>query len=274
MSLQVSNLTGFSSVDGIPAGTMQSMIEYINADSNLVLCLDAGDIASWDTGDTSWFDTTAHSHDFFVGETTSAEASDPTHNGTPGGLSASEYFSFDGGDYFRLSPIPSEFHAFHKANAVFTILMMYYVGGHDSTQFIFGNADNSSDQGVYASVATNGAVTLVVPNGSGAAMSEGIAAACDVATWQAIAFSVDEAAGANGSIKYATNQGATPFDGTYTGPSASDANETEFILGDRPTAGVPLDSGARMGAVCIWDRALGQSELEQLCNAIEKRYGV
>lgn len=256
---------------GIPAGTMQSMIEHINAEANLVFCVDAGDSASYPSGQ-SWLDTSGNGHDFTVGETTGGEASDPGYNGTPGGLSSAEYFALDGADYFRHATVEPSIQAFHKDNATFTILIAFYVGDHSTTQYLVGSADNTNDIGFSISVNTSGNVNLLVTNGSGVVLLESLAGGSEPNTWQVVAFSVDEDAGAGGSIKYASNSGAIAFDGTYSAPSTSDTNETELVLGGRPTASYPLVAGSRLGVACAWDRALGQTEIEQLAQAVEYRY--
>lgn len=68
--------------------------------ANLLTHLDAGDILSY-AGSGNFLDLTANSYDFYLGNGPASTSVDPTFNGTPGGKSASEYFSLDGGDYFR-----------------------------------------------------------------------------------------------------------------------------------------------------------------------------
>ena len=70
------------------AGTGKNypLIDYIgelSLNSNLVLCLDAGDANSYTSGQ-KWLDRSGNGYDFFLGTTDSVQASDPTFNGTPG----------------------------------------------------------------------------------------------------------------------------------------------------------------------------------------------
>ena len=69
--------------------------------TNLKLCLDAGDINSYSGSGQKWLDRSGLGHDFFLGVDGSANTDDPTFNGSPGNASSNEYFSVDGGDFFR-----------------------------------------------------------------------------------------------------------------------------------------------------------------------------
>ena len=69
--------------------------------SGLQLCLDAGSASSYDGSSQKWLDLSGNGQDFFRGADGSATTDDPTFNGSAGGLSSSEYFSLDGGDFFR-----------------------------------------------------------------------------------------------------------------------------------------------------------------------------
>lgn len=79
--------------------SMIAIIEKLNLTANLKLCLDAGDINSYPGSGTKWLDTSGNGYDFDFGDG-STSSTYPTFNGSAGGLSASEYFSFDGDDYF------------------------------------------------------------------------------------------------------------------------------------------------------------------------------
>ena len=97
--------------------------------TGLKLCLDKGDANSYASGQ-SWLDVSGNGYDFFLGATGGAEASDPTSNGTAGGRSPEEYWSFDGVQFFRLaSANPTWVNNFHKDNAKFTLAVNYVVDG-------------------------------------------------------------------------------------------------------------------------------------------------
>jgi hypothetical protein len=80
-------------------------IQGVGLTDGLKLCLDAGDADSYEGGINSqwWFDRAgpaSHGYYFARGTTSASQSTDPTFNGMVGGLSAGEYWSFDGGDYF------------------------------------------------------------------------------------------------------------------------------------------------------------------------------
>src|SRR5690349_1915490 len=100
-----------------------TVIQQLGLTTGLKLCLDAGDSASVAVGSQAkWLDVAGNGYDFYRGSSAAGDAAEPTFNGTPGNLSASEYFSSDGGDNFTYdSANESWMDNLHKDGAKFTI---------------------------------------------------------------------------------------------------------------------------------------------------------
>src|SRR5688572_10725967 len=108
--------------------TLLTILNGLGLTANLKLCLDAGDNLSAPAAATSWLDRSGNGYDFFRGTTSGADATDPTFNGTPGELSAAEYWSFDGGDFFRYDTTNETWmQNLHKNNALLSFFCWLYL---------------------------------------------------------------------------------------------------------------------------------------------------
>jgi len=109
-------------------------LKNLGLTTNLRVCLDAGDLNSYDGTSQTWKDLSGGGYDFFRGTSSSSDSSDPTFNGTAGRLSSGEYLSYDGGDYFTLAQTnPAWVNTFHKAGAKFTICQWNYLNAIGSS---------------------------------------------------------------------------------------------------------------------------------------------
>lgn len=104
--------------------SLVTIIEKLGLKTNLKLCLDAGDINSYSGSGIKWLDTSGNGYDFYFGDG-STSSTYPTFNGSAGGLSASEYFSFDGGDYFTYdSSYEAWMNTLHNAGISVSVLLV------------------------------------------------------------------------------------------------------------------------------------------------------
>jgi hypothetical protein len=216
---------------------------------------------------TKWQDTSGNGYDFLRGDGTT-ETTFPTFNGTPGGLSSSEYFSFDGGDYLTYDTTNETWmENLHKDNAAWTVLVWLYPAGAGNNR-LFGNSENSSTNvGLIALINTStGEATCNISNSTGSYAKQIVPTgfgAVDSA-WQSFALSVDEA----GNTAFWARNGVRPqtLSASYTSPSAAGATFT-FQIGTQGNDGVPLPSGARMAMFAMWSRALTLAEISNI-NAV------
>jgi hypothetical protein len=112
-------MAGVVPLSGPRSGKIIDAVNTLGLTAGLKLCLDAGDINSYSSGQ-KWLDVSGNGYDFNRGASSSSQSSDPTFNGTPGNESSSEYWSLDGGDYFTYdSASETWMDALHQNNALF-----------------------------------------------------------------------------------------------------------------------------------------------------------
>ena len=187
----------------------------------LKLCLDAGDANSYSSGQ-SWLDTSGNGYDFFRGPTVGAEASDPTFNGTAGQRASGNYWSCDGGDYFRYdSANETWMQNLHKDNAVLTMVAWVYPTTAGPI-YLWGSSGGTTGSIFYC---TSSLLVWLVQNGGATVLNIFTAATLNLNAWNFVAASLTEATGANGAILQVNGvQGL--FTSTYTAPSAASASYT------------------------------------------------
>lgn len=229
-----------------------TVLERLGLTNGLKLCLDAGDSASYTSGQ-PWLDRSGNGYDFNRGATSASEGSDPTFNGSAGGLSTSEYFSLDGGDYFRYdSANETWMNNIHKDGAIFTYMAWIYPGAGAVNPLCGTNAAGGSRIGfMFRGDPVGDNLLMHVTNGTSAFFNQGMSSAGFTAgAWHHAGISYDETLG-SGTIFCDTNRSA--FSGnTYSAPSASNATYT-MEIGARGNANSPCPNGARFGAFMFWE---------------------
>lgn len=262
-----------------PAGSalLNNVITAVGLRTNLKLCLDSGDAASYTSGQ-SWLDRSGNGYDFFLGVSGSATATDPTFSGTPGSPQA--YWTFDGGDFFRYdSVIETWMNNLHKNNAAFTILAFFYKDGSDERMcfggtgardtFNFTGIDFFDEVGLMIQVGDSTVTTVL------SAMADNQVPA---ASWHGVAVSLNEATGAGGGFfwrdgGYEQVAAANTWDSTYVTPTAGSASFTMEIaaFGD---AVQPTHAGQRLACVAMWDVALTKAQLDSIWVRMRGRFGI
>jgi hypothetical protein len=240
--------------------------------TSLNVCVDAGDLSSYASGQ-QWSDTSGGGNHFNRGTGSGSDAADPTFNGTPGGLSAGEHWSFDGGDYFTSAGSPTYAEPWHKNNATWTVACWVYPGSIGAVQCLFATVGTLSNAvGVRFQIAASGNAQVQVRNTSGAMSIPGSSyTGLSAATWQMAWVSINEASGTGGAI--GVNDGFGTFDPTYSSPS-SNAPQSAPRIGVNSSTGDPMSSGSRIAGVMGWSRALSTAELDSVYQATRGRFGV
>ena len=268
----ISLLQGGSEAAGTQ--TLSQILTTLSLTTNLKLCLDAGDSASYSSGQ-SWLDRSGGGFDFFRGATSGAEASDPTFNGSAGGLSSSEYWSFDGGDYFLYDSAQETWmDALHKDNAIWSWCAWAYFGSVATAQAVIGDAQGVGN-GVGVSVYVNSTASykLRVHNTGQAIDLTFATTTVSAGAWHFLAGSLNEATGANGANLFldGTNE---QFTSTYTSPAAGTATGALRLGGTGNNTSL-LQSGSRLAEVAMWQgTALTPTDLTNIFNASKGRFGL
>jgi hypothetical protein len=254
---------------------LRTILNELGLSTNLRLVLDAGDITSAPASPTKWLDLSGNGYDFFRGTTSGAEASDPTFNGTPGNLSDGEYWSFDGGDFFRYDTTNETWmQNLHKDNAVRSFAAWFYLNAPSVTQRICGTSNIAGGNVGFAVFVSNvGALQWSVNNtvagGAIGINSSGISAT--VAGWNFLGISFSEGAG---TWNFQVNGEAIQKSGSYSSPSAANATYT-MEIGTAGNGASIIPSGARAAMLGMWEgTVLTPTQLDAIYEATRGRFGV
>lgn len=259
-----------------PPGTMLSALQRLGLTTNLKVCLDAGDINSYDGTSQTWTDVSGGGYSFYRGTGSGSDAADPTFNGTAGRQSSSEFFSFDGADYCTLNQAtPTWINNLHKDNALWATAGWLYITSISQLAGILGN-NGLQDQanGVGLNVRTDGLLRVSVSKGAtGGAIALGAnsTGTLNLNAWNFFASQIDEAAG-TGVLQVNATQ--DDFVSTYSGPTTNNAGFA-FEIG-RASAGVaslPLLSGSRLNCVSMWEASTPtKAQFLSLYNATKSKF--
>lgn len=255
----------------------QSLIDILtnlSLTANLELCLDAGDSNSYTSGQ-KWLDRSGNGYDFFLGADNSVTTDDPTFNGVAGRLSANEYFSFDGGDFFRYDTINEAWMSnVHKDNATFTHISMYYHTSVAADNDIQGTAQAATDVGHVIRAASGDTIAFIVVKGAGGGSLNAVSSAnLNENAWNFIAVSWDEDDTPSNASFININGNVDTFAGAYISPSAAAAT-FKMEIGAGGNAGGAVSNGTRLGVIGNWSTNLSQANIELVRAQIEKRFGL
>jgi hypothetical protein len=236
--------------------SFRAIIDDLGLSTGLQVCLDAGDIQSYNGTSQIWSNR-ASDYNFFKGTAPSAEGTDPTFNGTAGNLSENEYFSFDGGDFFTADvPNPEWVNNIHKDNAKFTFACWLYVNTLGVTHSISGNDALTVVTGFLFFVSVTNKLRFLTTNG--AAVDIDISTTDLIGTgWNFLAISGDEQ---SNSVTFQINDIQESFAFTYPAPNTNNATH-RLQAGAAGNDTFILPSGDRMGGLMVWNRSLSDSEL-------------
>ena len=248
--------------------------------ANLKVCLDAGSADSYSGSGQVWLDLSGNGYDFNRVADSGIATDDPTFNGSAGGLSSSDYWSVDGGDFFSYdTTVEGWMSNLHHDSALFTIAFWLYSvgsGGDDDYITTFSGTGR-------------GGITIMNPGAtnpyfSAQAAGTGIKnissdTAMNNDAWNFVAISYDEAAGSGGAFHYlngAYNQhsGSDTFDAAYSGSVDTSAATPMGILARSGGTHI-IDSGNLIAGLMVWEGvALTKANLDTLWAAQKGRFGL
>lgn len=261
--------------------SLMTAITNASLTTNLQFCLDAGDSASYTSGQ-KWLDLSGNGQDFFLGSTADIQSSDPTFNGTPGGLSAEEYFSLDGDDFFRYdSAIETWMADMSQNNAIFTYLAWIYFPTTTSTTpyGLFGTYEGAPFDG-----GDNGISLTWTPSTDTFklhAFSNDTANVLNISkvivtpddSWALVSVALNEATGASGGFIGIDTTFET-FTSTYSSPETQDA-DTPLELCAKGVGNSPFRAGGKISSVAMWGGTkLSTANVTTLHTSTRTRYGV
>jgi hypothetical protein len=276
--LKLNTLSGFGAGKGKLVNTTDFYedLTTLSLTGDCEVCLDAGDSTSYPGSGTKWLDISGNGHDFFLGAAASVDGDEPTFNGVSGGLSSSEYFTYDGSnDMFQYdTTVPAFAQSWHKNNADFTIIFWHYFDSANAGQIICTfTGSGHTNTGMTIQAGGYQSHQFVCANGTSSPPLNFIADTPPLggayAGWRMTGLSLDEAAGAGGSFwvendQYHQYSASDTFDGTYTAPDAG-ACDGELMLG------IP-DSGRKTAGVMFFSSSLTKAEMDSIYNQTKTRF--
>lgn len=260
----------------MPRADLRTVLRKLGQMSSILQIYDAGDDASYSTGQT-WTDLSGNGIDLYRGSGSGSDAADPTFNGTAGRRSSSEYWSFDGVDYFTLTAAnPARIENMHKNNATFTMLCWANPVNTTTNQSVFGNTQNVGNTGVHFVIANGGfCIARVMNAGSQELVAQNSGTPSYVAgAWQMFFWTMNEATGFGEIGWFGAASHSTSFTSTIPSPAAGGASFTTQICA-RGNAGTPFSSGSFFNCFASWEgRALTLDELRAIFHATRGKFGV
>lgn len=261
------------------SGGNQSLYNIINdlgLTANLKVCLDAGDSASYNPSvqTAKWLDTSGNGYDFYRGSSTSGDAAEPTFNGSAGGKSSSEYWSFDGGDYFLYDTTNETWmNNLHKAAAKYSMLCVAYVPNLTVSQYMFATR-GASGAGMTNNIvrgSTGKMLAYVSNSGNRSVILKDSTLALNNTAWNVTGVVVDESAATGRFFVNGTNE---TFTSTYSSPDTGSAAAVAAIASTGGGA-TKSPSGSRIACLAVWEGvALTSTNLTDIHNAIKGRFGL
>lgn len=246
--------------------------------SGLEVCIDAGDFQSYVGSGEPWLDRTPNNFFFFLGSGSAGTLANPAFSGPAGyapayfGITAAgQRFTYHGAN-------EAVFETFHRNNASFTAMMLYYHTGAGGQ--LLSDNDNTLGQNGIAIRQGGGTLQLIVAStatAASAALSVTLTASPTSGRWHFMAVSVSEAQGVSGGFFYldggyaSSAANANPFDATYINPGAGNAAQ---IMEISDGGGSSLDAGYRISTLALWSRALTKANLDAIWEQLRTRFGI
>jgi hypothetical protein len=240
--------------------------------SGLQIALDAGDIASVaSSSQTKWLDVSGGGYDFFRGADVTATTDDPTFNGTPGNNSSSEYWSFDGGDFFRYDSTNETFmQSLHKDNAALAYAAWVYLAAGGQT--LFGTDGGGTGTGTRLNMVPGTAQGFFATN-TGSLVYNGNSDSVSFASgsWHFVAMRLDEA---SNTMSLVQDSHTVTNTCTYSSPASGNASYT-MEIGAAGNAASKMLNGSRIANFALWQgTAPSLSKLIDLFALTRGKFGV
>ncbi len=239
--------------------------------TGLQLCLDAGHIDSYGGSGQTWADQSGNGYDM-AGQNT------VTFNGTAGNLSSSEYWSFDGSDFFAESAAHGWDDNLSNDGIKFTLATWVYLTQAGDEKGFCGNVSAVGQDGITWHIATDSpSGHMQFQQTHGSTLTKRTDSVLGFNGWKFIALSVDENGGASAGFFYkngAYDQSGSADTWNPNYPSVGTANGFA-IASKRTSSSGPLPSGSRMAGFMAWTGvALSKANLDTLYNLQKTRFGL
>lgn len=213
-------------------------------------------------------------YDVYRGASNASSTDDPTFNGSEGAGNSSNYWSFDGSDYFKSLMMPDFVKNMHKASASFTIgvLLRTPPSFSGTNSRLFSTAGTASP---YCGIewlfeASTSKLSFQSVRADGTQAINKTSTAFATSTVYALVFSIKQGPGSylRANKAYMNCDGAATWDGTYATPASSDPTPTSFAIGATPSGAAALQNGARLYSIAMYNGWMSEAAADALADAM------
>ena len=259
--LAVTQLSGFGGGGRLK---LISILRSLNLTSGLLFCLDAGDSDSYSGTGQTWNDVSGSANHFNRGTTSGSDSTDPTFNGSAGALSESEYFSSDGGDFFRLASGTFD-DGWSQNNGAYTFLVVAWPDSFAANVSLFGNCSNASrHDGTTAYFNTSEKVSHNIDTADAAGTSTNNSTASAVAQKPNLVIVGWDEATPTGKIKLNANALQTP---SWSASTLTNAAGTLEILASGAGQNI-APASTRVYMAAAWSSLLSDASIDALAQTL------
>lgn len=262
---------------GLYGTTLISALTTASLTTNLKLCLDAGDSASYDPAiqTDKWLDRSGAGYDFFRGSGTGSDAEDPTFNGSGGSIAS--LWSFDGGDYFTYDTTNEAWmETLHKNGAVFSAVFFYVAP--TTTSFLLSDGGIAASTGI--GIHHTGSKTRfdVVNAGVSSFAVIGDTTITSLSPHM-VGISINENGGAAGGFLYLDGSynkvsAADTWNPNYTSPSAASSSYVMQLCANGIGSN-RMGSNGKLYCLAVWQgTALTKANMDTIWTAMRGRFGI
>jgi hypothetical protein len=257
-----------------PKNLYQILTEY-SLTGGLVGAWDAGASASYSGSGQTWTNlTTSSVFTMSLGSSTSADAADPTFNGTAGSLDSSTYFSC-ASDYFT-NTSASSFRfgkVLHQSGVGHGGLMLFgtssTIGVNTGLVGTYGGS--GSNHGFAIDISAGNAFRILFSNGDGSTETTTIGPSVAANTWYLMYYYMKP----DGSPNFYFYINGTSYNPTVSLASPSSSDSTYNLqVGARGNGNAPFVNDWKIACCAFWDTntALTESQVNNIRNRLKERF--
>lgn len=265
---------------GGSAGGKKTLLQIITdagLTSNLQLVLDPADSASYSGSGQTWTDVSTNAAGYFRGTSSSSEASDPTFNGTAGALDNTDFWSYDGGDFFtKTSAIATWENNLHKSGWAFSLIAMINPSTLNDIQYLFFTQSSGLIDGVNYNVSVQKGgrqLNVTVNNHTGIHYQSNVANLSPASPPDSVYFvALSYAIGTGNTGTYILNNlSASNLSTTQSAAPSTNSGSTPLI--GKQTSGYINSNGQKIYGMAMWNTNLSLANLKTLQQNIKTARG-
>jgi hypothetical protein len=255
--------------------SMRELIKDAGLVSVLQMCFDPGDKVSYPGSGQTVFDVSGNGYQLTFGASTAAGADDPGWAGNIDGQSASEMFTFDGGDFFQLTANDTFVQSLHKVGATFTVLVIaagFSSGSASALLTTKGGTLGAIQVGTIIYKGSGGYLAAIVGGSSTAAQEVGTVQTVPSTGMQMLAVGRQLISSTNRVTDFYVNGVWETKTDTASVPLSSGNATATLAYGTAGDGSSKVPAGHSLFGLAVFNRRLIQAELDLLRSTFKRRW--